>query len=96
MSNPNYSTSTDDGVPRLTKFQEFCAKVRNSHPSILPDLGEPLRIGHRRLTEKEDIELADALLQNTNITNLEFNRKHVARRTTHELPLRGWIARPRV
>jgi hypothetical protein len=51
-------------------FLEFCAKVRNNDPSILPEPGQPLRI--RRLSQKAGIELADALLENTNVTDLEL------------------------
>jgi Leucine-rich repeat (LRR) protein len=49
---------------------EFCAKVRNSDPSILPELGKPFMIRH--LTETEGTELADALLENNSITYLEL------------------------
>jgi Ran GTPase-activating protein (RanGAP) involved in mRNA processing and transport len=70
MSDPNDSTSTSDGVPLSSSFLEFCAKVRNNDPSILPELGEPFRIDN--LSEKEDMEVADALLENTNITYLEL------------------------
>jgi Ran GTPase-activating protein (RanGAP) involved in mRNA processing and transport len=52
------------------KFLAFCAKVRNSDPSILPEPGQPLRI--RNLSENDATELADALLENTNVTNLEL------------------------
>jgi Ran GTPase-activating protein (RanGAP) involved in mRNA processing and transport len=69
MSDPNDSTSTDD-VALSSTFLEFCAKVRNNDPSILPEPGEPFNI--RQLGEKEDMELADALLENTNVTYLEL------------------------
>jgi Leucine-rich repeat (LRR) protein len=68
MNDPNDSTGTVDGPPLSSNFLEFCAKVRNSDPSVLPEHGQPLRISHLR--EKEVIELADALLENTNATNL--------------------------
>jgi hypothetical protein len=50
----------------------LCVKVRNNDPSILPELGngKPFKIHH--LSEKEDIELADALLENTSVMYLEF------------------------
>jgi Leucine-rich repeat (LRR) protein len=64
MSDPNDSTTLS------SIFLEFCAKVRNSDPSILPAPGEPFTI--RDLSEKEDMELADALLENTNITYLQM------------------------
>jgi Ran GTPase-activating protein (RanGAP) involved in mRNA processing and transport len=70
MSDPNDSTSTGDGVPLSSTVLEFCDKVRNDDPSILPDPGEPVRIRH--LSEKEDTELADALLENTSVTYLEL------------------------
>jgi hypothetical protein len=74
MSVSNDSTSTDDGVPLSSTFLEFCAKVRNNDPSILPEAGRPFKIFHR-LSEKEDTELADALLENTNVTYLELGTK---------------------
>jgi hypothetical protein len=70
MSDPYESTSTDDGAPLSLTFLEFCAMVRRDDPSILPDSGEPLRIDP--LSENEDMELADALLENTNVTYLEL------------------------
>jgi hypothetical protein len=71
MSDPNDSTSTGDGVPLSSTFLEFCGKVRKDDPSILPEPGQPIRT--RNLSEKEHIELADALLENTNVTFLEFD-----------------------
>jgi hypothetical protein len=68
MSDPNDSTSTGDGVPLSKTFLEFCAKVRKDDPTFLPELGEPLRFSP--LSEKEHIELANALLENTNVTDL--------------------------
>jgi hypothetical protein len=53
-------------------FLEFCAKVRTSDNSVLPEPCEPLKI--HPLGEKEDTELADALLQNTNVTYLELDK----------------------
>jgi Ran GTPase-activating protein (RanGAP) involved in mRNA processing and transport len=70
MSDPYDSTSTGDGVSLSSSFLEFCGKVRNKDLSILPRPGEPFKI--RRLSEKEDIELADALLENTSVTHLEL------------------------
>jgi hypothetical protein len=70
MSDPNDSTSTGDDAPLSPDFLAFCAKVRNNDPSIMPELGRPFEI--RPLNENEDIELAAALLQNTNVTNLEL------------------------
>jgi Ran GTPase-activating protein (RanGAP) involved in mRNA processing and transport len=70
MSDPYDSTSTDDGVPLSSTFLDVCVKVRNNDLSILPEPGKPFKI--RRLSEKEDIELANALLENTSVTSLEF------------------------
>jgi Ran GTPase-activating protein (RanGAP) involved in mRNA processing and transport len=70
MSDPNDSTGTGDGVPLSSTFLEFCAKVRNNDCSIPPEPGQPFRV--RYLSEKEDMELADALLKNTNITYLQL------------------------
>jgi hypothetical protein len=75
MSVSNDSTALgtiDNGIPLLSStFLEFCAKVRNNDPSILPELGKPFNIRHN-LDEKEHMALADALLENTSITYLEF------------------------
>jgi hypothetical protein len=70
MSDLNDSTSSGDGVSLSSVFLEICVKVRKNDPSILPEPGEPLRILH--LTEKEDTELADALLENNNVTYLQL------------------------
>jgi Ran GTPase-activating protein (RanGAP) involved in mRNA processing and transport len=74
MSDPNDSTSistVDVGRALLSpKFLDFCDKVRNNDRSILPEPGQPFGIGD--LSEREDIELADALLENTNITFLKL------------------------
>jgi hypothetical protein len=51
-------------------FLDFCAKVRRDDPLILPAPGEPIRIGS--LSEKEDIELGDALLENKSFTYLQL------------------------
>jgi hypothetical protein len=51
-------------------FLDFCAKVRRDDPLILPVPGEPIRIGS--LSEKEDIELGDALLENKSVTYLQL------------------------
>jgi hypothetical protein len=70
MSDPYDSTSTGDSVSLSSAFLEACAKVRNNDPSIMPELGKPFKI--RRLSEREGIELADALLENTSVTYLEL------------------------
>jgi hypothetical protein len=54
--------------PNQSAFLEFCTKVRNNDLSLLPAPGEPFRIDH--LSENEVMELADALLENTNVTYL--------------------------
>jgi Ran GTPase-activating protein (RanGAP) involved in mRNA processing and transport len=74
MSNPNDSTARgtiDDGRALLSLiFLEFCTKVRNNDISILPDPGKPFSI--RNFSEKEDIELADVLLENSSVTYLDL------------------------
>jgi hypothetical protein len=73
MSALNDSAGTiDDGRASLSStFLEFCVKVRNNDPSVLPAPGQPLRI--RNMREKEHMELADALLENTSVTYLELD-----------------------
>jgi hypothetical protein len=73
MSDPDESTSTgDDGKALLSStFLDFCSKVRKDDPSILPQPGHPLDI--RNLSEKEDIKLAGALLENKSITYLQLD-----------------------
>jgi Ran GTPase-activating protein (RanGAP) involved in mRNA processing and transport len=72
VSNDSTVLSTiDAGRASLSSpFRKFCAQVRNNDPSILPKPGQPLRI--RTLSEKEDMELADALTENTNVTYLKL------------------------
>jgi hypothetical protein len=71
VSNDSTARTTDAaGALRSTAFLDFCAKVRTNDPSILPELGQPFEIRHS--SEKGLIELADALLQNTNITYLNL------------------------
>jgi Leucine-rich repeat (LRR) protein len=74
VSNDSTALSTvDDGRDSLSsQFLNFCVKVRNNDTSILPELGNGKPFNIRHLSEKEDIELADALLENTNVTYLEF------------------------
>jgi hypothetical protein len=71
MSDPNGSTGT---VSLSSTFLEFCRNVRNNDPSILPEPGEPLRITH--LSEKEGMELADALLENASIAHLKLKTNY--------------------
>jgi hypothetical protein len=52
-------------------FLEFCDKVRNNDPSILPEFGEGKPFKIRSLSEGESIELSDALLENTSVRYLE-------------------------
>jgi hypothetical protein len=68
MSVWNDSAGTiDDGRASLSStFLEFCVKVRNNDPSILPEPGMLINI--RGLGEKEHMELTDALLENTSVT----------------------------
>jgi Ran GTPase-activating protein (RanGAP) involved in mRNA processing and transport len=74
MSVSKDSTSTgtvENGIALLSStFLDFCAKVRNNDPSILPALGEHFKI--RPMCEREGIELADALLENTVVTYLQL------------------------
>jgi hypothetical protein len=75
MSDPNDSTArstVDDGRTSLSSiFLDFCAKVRNNDPFILPEPDNPLRI--RRLIERDVMEVADDLPENTNVTYRTFN-----------------------
>jgi Ran GTPase-activating protein (RanGAP) involved in mRNA processing and transport len=65
------SGTIDDGRPLLSStFLDFCIKVRSNDPSILPECGEPFKI--RPICEREGIELADALLENTSVTYLKL------------------------
>jgi hypothetical protein len=77
MSDPNDSTLTgtsNDGKALLSSaFLEFCAKVRTNDPSILPEPGQPFMI--RQSSQKELIELADALLENTSVTYLKLETR---------------------
>jgi Ran GTPase-activating protein (RanGAP) involved in mRNA processing and transport len=72
VSNDSIALSTiDDGRAVLSSiFLEFCAKVRNNDPSVLPDCGRPFKI--HPMCEREGMELADALLENTIVTYLEL------------------------
>jgi Ran GTPase-activating protein (RanGAP) involved in mRNA processing and transport len=73
VSNNSALTGTvDDGRALLSStFLDFCSKVRNNDPSILPECGKPFKIRHMR--EREGMELADALLENTNVTYLQLD-----------------------
>jgi hypothetical protein len=51
-------------------FNDFCVKVRNNDPSIMPEVGEPFAIEH--LGEKQYVDLADALLENKSVTYLRL------------------------
>jgi Ran GTPase-activating protein (RanGAP) involved in mRNA processing and transport len=70
VSSDSTRSNTDDGVLRSSKFLEFCAKVRNNDHNFIPEPGAPIMIGH--LSEKELMELADALLENTTFTYLNL------------------------
>jgi Ran GTPase-activating protein (RanGAP) involved in mRNA processing and transport len=80
MSVSNDSTGTiDNGRALLSStFLDFCVKVRNNDPSILQELGKPFKI--RCVCERERIELADALLENTSVTYLELARGKCTKR----------------
>jgi hypothetical protein len=72
MSVSNDSTLTgtiDDGRASLSSsFLDFCNKVRKNDLSILPAFGNHFRI--RYLSEREHMEIADALLENNSVTYL--------------------------
>jgi Ran GTPase-activating protein (RanGAP) involved in mRNA processing and transport len=67
--------SDANDLPLSPNFLEFCAKVRHNDPSFLPEHGEPLVI-RSYLSENEDIELADALQENANVTYLELDTEN--------------------
>jgi Ran GTPase-activating protein (RanGAP) involved in mRNA processing and transport len=58
-------------------FLDFCIKVRNNDPSILPESGEPFKIRYMR--EREGKELADALLENISVTYIEIDMNKYTR-----------------
>jgi hypothetical protein len=63
--------AVDNGRATLSpSFLDFCAKVRNNHPSILPPPGKPFKI--YEFSDREHIELADALLDNNSVTYLKL------------------------
>jgi hypothetical protein len=68
----------DDGRDLLSStFLEFCAKVRNNDPSILPAVDEPFKI--RRMCEREHIELVNALLENNSVTYLQLEMENYSK-----------------
>jgi hypothetical protein len=73
------ATSTGDGVSLSSTFLEFCFKVRNSDPSVLPEPGKPFKI--RYLSERAGLELADALLENNSVTYLELDTAKYTKRS---------------
>jgi hypothetical protein len=79
MSVSNDSTlagTVDDSTALLSStFLDFCVKVRTDDTSVLPEPGKPFKIRH--LSEKEDMELADALLENNSVVYLELETKKV-------------------
>jgi hypothetical protein len=83
--NDSMALSTiDNGRAVLSStFLGFCVKVRNNDPSILPEPGEPFLV--RRMCEREDMELADALLENTNVTDLELWTTNFTKRTAEAM-----------
>ena len=85
MSTSNDSTITIDNDKALfsSEFLEFCDKVRNDDPSVLLELGEHFR--SNELSEKEDIELADALLENTNVTYLQLKTQTYTERSAEAM-----------
>jgi Ran GTPase-activating protein (RanGAP) involved in mRNA processing and transport len=87
MSAPNDSTSqvtsTGDDVSLSSSFLDFRGKVRSNDPSILPLPGESFKI--RNLSERENIELADALLENTSVTYLELDAGKYTKRSVEAM-----------
>ncbi len=79
MSDTNESTSTGNGVTLSAAFLDFCVKLRKNDPFILPELGKTFKIRH--VSEKHDMELADALLDNTNVTYLELGTTKYTKRS---------------
>jgi hypothetical protein len=74
------TTNTGDGI---SLSPSFCAKVRSNDPSILPEPGEPFRI--RDLSEREHMEVADALLENTCVTHLQLYTDHYTKRSAEAM-----------
>jgi hypothetical protein len=84
MSDPNASTSAaGDGSPLSSTFLEFCVKVRNNDPSILPEPGHPLIF--RNFSEREHMEVADALLENNSVTYLELRTEKYTKRSAEAM-----------
>jgi hypothetical protein len=59
-------------VARRALFLEFCAQVRRDDPSFCQKLASLSGLNTTFKRERKDIELADALLENTNVTYLEL------------------------
>lgn len=79
FSNNSTSTGTiDDG-------RALRSSVRNNDPSILPEPGEPFKIRHTTLSEKENIEVSDALLENKSVTSLELETVNYATSTAEAM-----------
>jgi Ran GTPase-activating protein (RanGAP) involved in mRNA processing and transport len=73
-NNPTLTGTIDDGRALLSPtFLDFCSKVRKDDPSVLPEPGKPFKI--RQMCEREDMELADALLENSRVTYLDLETK---------------------
>jgi hypothetical protein len=70
VSNDSTGTIGDSRALLSSTFLDFCVKVRNNDPSILPEPGKPFKIRH--MGEREGTELAHALLENTSVTYLEL------------------------
>jgi hypothetical protein len=65
-------------------FLDFCAKVRNSDPCILPEVGKTFKVC--RICEKQDTELADALLENMSITYLRLDTAKYKKKLQRQWP----------
>jgi Ran GTPase-activating protein (RanGAP) involved in mRNA processing and transport len=62
---------------------DFCDKVRNNDPSILPSVGTPFSVGLMR--EKNALKLADALLENTSVTYIKLQAETYTKRTAEAM-----------
>jgi Ran GTPase-activating protein (RanGAP) involved in mRNA processing and transport len=65
----NIHTMAEDSASTSPTFREYCDKLRANDPTVLPRDNFPFKIGPL-LSEREHIELADALTQNTLIERI--------------------------
>lgn len=74
MSNSKVAAAVPDQSVSST-FLQCCVRLRADDPTVLPRKGAPFVI-NRKLSERESIELTNALLQNTNIQSISLNVDH--------------------